>query len=583
MVQNADDAGAGSFRVLLDLRSHGTDALLAPGTAGFQGPALVTYNDAVFTDRDFESIQHIGGSRKTDEDSKTKTGRFGVGFNSSYHVTDLPCFVSRKFLVMLDPHCAHLPNGNTSEPGKMVNFLKPGLRAKYADQFTPFCVFGCTMAEELRGTIFRLPLRTSEQAAASRISPRPCTAANAEELLTEFAAALPELALFLTHIHTVEASVWRPGAAEPTLVRRLRVADASTGRAPNRQRLHALVRSAMHDLRGVGSVEDTMRLSMHAATASAGGAGGGGGVGAESDAGGWLVTQSMGGGRAREMSISKEVAAFGLQPVPWGGVAARLSLGRDAGVGVGESGGGGGSGAGGVSIGARIAVHGRPYCLLPLPSSSGLPVHVNGFFELSSNRRDIWYGDDLVGVGKMRSDWNVALLQDVVAPSYVKLLHAVQADLEGRSEQYYQLWPQQRPAEPWGLLVDKLYASLLDQPVLWTDASGGRWVSPTEAVFAEPADEGDEAAAAIRASLVRSGMDLVVAPKPVLDLLQLAARSAGVMLTTANARTVRLWFQGDKDRQADLSVKEGTALLTHCLRDVGTGFVGGATAVDLIG
>jgi sacsin len=186
-------------------------------------------------------------------------------------------------------------------------------------------------------------------------------------------------------------------------------------------------------------------------------------------------------------------------------------------------------------------------------------------------------------VGKMRSDWNVALLQDVVAPSYVKLLHAVQADLEGRSEQYYQLWPQQRPAEPWGLLVDKLYASLLDQPVLWTDASGGRWVSPTEAVFAEPADEGDEAAAAIRASLVRSGMDLVVAPKPVLDLLQLAARSAGVMLTTANARTVRLWFQGDKDRQADLSVKEGTALLTHCLRDVGTGFVGGATAVDLIG
>ena len=83
MVQNADDAGAGTFRVMLDLRSHGTETLLAPLTASFQGPALVTYNDAVFTDRDFESIQHIGGSRKTDADSRTKTGRFGVGFNSS--------------------------------------------------------------------------------------------------------------------------------------------------------------------------------------------------------------------------------------------------------------------------------------------------------------------------------------------------------------------------------------------------------------------------------------------------------------------------------------------------------------------
>ena len=74
MVQNADDAGAGIFRVMLDCRSHGTTSLIAPLTAGFQGPSLMTYNNAIFTDRDFESIQHIGGSRKTDEDSKTKDG-----------------------------------------------------------------------------------------------------------------------------------------------------------------------------------------------------------------------------------------------------------------------------------------------------------------------------------------------------------------------------------------------------------------------------------------------------------------------------------------------------------------------------
>ena len=40
MVQNADDAGAGTFRVMLDLRSHGTETLIAPLTASFQGEAV---------------------------------------------------------------------------------------------------------------------------------------------------------------------------------------------------------------------------------------------------------------------------------------------------------------------------------------------------------------------------------------------------------------------------------------------------------------------------------------------------------------------------------------------------------------
>ena len=33
-----------------------------------------------------------------------------------------------------------------------------------------------------------------------------------------------------------------------------------------------------------------------------------------------------------------------------------------------------------------------------LPVRTGLPVHVNAYFELSSNRRDIWFGGDMAGV-----------------------------------------------------------------------------------------------------------------------------------------------------------------------------------------
>ena len=35
---------------------------------------------------------------------------------------------------------------------------------------------------------------------------------------------------------------------------------------------------------------------------------------------------------------------------------------------------------------------GQAFCFLPIPVDSGLPVMVNGYFELSSNRRDIWSG-----------------------------------------------------------------------------------------------------------------------------------------------------------------------------------------------
>ncbi len=53
------------------------DTLLSPALAGFQGPALLAFNDAVFTERDFESISRIGDSAK--RGLAGKTGRFGYG------------------------------------------------------------------------------------------------------------------------------------------------------------------------------------------------------------------------------------------------------------------------------------------------------------------------------------------------------------------------------------------------------------------------------------------------------------------------------------------------------------------------
>ena len=56
LLQNADDAGARTVSFCLDLRRHGSDTLLSPAMAPFQGVSLLVHNDAVFTDDDFVSI-----------------------------------------------------------------------------------------------------------------------------------------------------------------------------------------------------------------------------------------------------------------------------------------------------------------------------------------------------------------------------------------------------------------------------------------------------------------------------------------------------------------------------------------------
>ena len=82
-----------------------------------QGPALWAYNDAVFTDDDFENITKLSGATK--ESKMELIGRFGLGFNAVYNLTDVPSFISRHNIVIFDPHTTHLGKSikNKSKPG----------------------------------------------------------------------------------------------------------------------------------------------------------------------------------------------------------------------------------------------------------------------------------------------------------------------------------------------------------------------------------------------------------------------------------------------------------------------------------
>ena len=91
VIQNADDARATEVKFILDHRDLPT---LSPRLVNskahkllerFQGPALLAYNDAEFMEKDWVSIQNLQQSGKAKD--PFKVGKFGIGFNSVYHIT----------------------------------------------------------------------------------------------------------------------------------------------------------------------------------------------------------------------------------------------------------------------------------------------------------------------------------------------------------------------------------------------------------------------------------------------------------------------------------------------------------------
>ena len=101
IIQNADDAGATDVKFFLDSRQLQT---LPPGLvtdtekhvelSRFYGPALMSYNNALFKKEDWESIQSLHQSGKAK--NPHKVGKFGIGFNSVYHITG-KCSCSWKY------------------------------------------------------------------------------------------------------------------------------------------------------------------------------------------------------------------------------------------------------------------------------------------------------------------------------------------------------------------------------------------------------------------------------------------------------------------------------------------------------
>jgi sacsin len=117
-----------------------------------------------------------------------------------------------------------------------------------------------------------------------------------------------------------------------------------------------------------------------------GGGGGGANGGPSFTKQAWYICNQLGGGESGVLSTRPDV--LHLRLVPWAGVAALIASSDDSMAAKTLT-----ATASTGSEDTSASFEGRGYCFLPLPAKTGLPVHVNGYFELSSNRRDIWHGE----------------------------------------------------------------------------------------------------------------------------------------------------------------------------------------------
>lgn len=251
----------------------------------------------------------------------------------------------------------------------------------------------------------------------------------------------------------------------------------------------------------------------------------------------YLVLAALGGGRPQIMACNPKFRHMKL--LPWGGVAAHLSRNEDK----------------------PQFLRGNAFCFLPLPAETGFPVHINGYFELSSNRRDIWTGDDMTGEGKIRWEWNRSLLNDVIAPLYVDLL-VIAGRLIGPGDQFKALFPVLSNNEVWGHVLKEFYREAERRPLFFSNLSGGQWVTLKDAVIVEESE--DDITRRMCDILLSEGLKITTLPRSIIDYF----KQEGCQTVEATASWTRSWFRQQGKHPSLAKKSDALFLLKFCSQDV---------------
>jgi sacsin len=402
-IQNADDAEADEIVFVIDEQEYEVTGLPYSMHWLHTTPALLVYNNKPFSDRDIQGIQNIGKSGKSL--SVGKTGRFGLGFNGCYNVTDVPCFFTRNELHFFDPHLQTIPDSSVESPGR--SFQVDELISEswsLLDAFLPFVGNG----NEFDGTVFRLPFRTNQQASSSLIKKDAYTILDALEAVRELQEISSAILLFLKHVRRLKVEHRKRDGSVLCL---LSIHATNFNEIlKSRAEVNNLLGSPdpdyiLGDLSERGSVYSSC---YHEYSITANGAQ-------------WTETWRVIDGffvddeheviNACRKMLDKEEKAL-----PYAGAAWPLHPDRQ--------------------------LAGRLFCFLPIPMQTSMPVQINGYFDLDESRQNMFLDRSAHGSDRLRVDWNRTLLQTSVTMAYVQLLKELRSDLGLIGiDSYYRAFP----------------------------------------------------------------------------------------------------------------------------------------------
>jgi len=167
----------------------------------------------------------------------------GVGFNSIYHITDSPSFITDKNYVILDPHEWYF------EGGYALDFVENDLQESYKDQFLPFSKpFGNIQFDRpFDGTIFRYPLRTEQDSHESSISKKVYHPSEILEMFEKFyQRESVNCLLFLKYIETISFYEFKKGAERPELLYQIKLKNADKVRKQRRLIVEKIIDQMKH-------------------------------------------------------------------------------------------------------------------------------------------------------------------------------------------------------------------------------------------------------------------------------------------------------------------------------------------------
>ncbi|XP_042331157.1 sacsin-like [Sceloporus undulatus] len=510
LIQNADDAGAEEVILLYDERSFGTQNLFSEGLECTQGPALLAYNNGVFSEADWKGIESPGISHKKKD--PTTVGRFGLGFNSVYHMTDFPSILSGQYLLVLDTQNIALEDGG--ERWEVDEWEEA------SDQFQPFWAALASLGKPcpttegyFPGTLFRFPLRYSP----SKISENLYSTERVRELLLAFLNDAPISLLFLRNVRKVTLGLVGSDGAISELLR----AEATT--CP---------------LNGPGPIEDATNAKLDTAAHIRKLALGGTTIGGQATSYEWLV-----------LTAEAKKDAFPELWVLADNVSSRPTL--------------------SLAYCLQGGCTGRLSCVLPLPATeenmTGLPLHISGPFQLTDDRRHVQWSEEGSQARGADGCWNHLLMEEMLPVSCCQMVLLA----SGHSSDPYGAWPdpdqsQQLRYKP---LIAQICQRLMDLKLLVRVGGGNpRLLYPREAVILPEKVREKPVGLALEKALTLAGTLLADVPFHVCRALILGAGS-GPTVQEATTKFVRETLRRATNIWSGLSLSEKQLLLEYVVGD----------------